>query len=133
MKRMRRSAAILCCAIVGFALLTGCGKAVDDQGNTLITSRWKPVEFTVNGTTTEHEPLFIWEIFSFPRFKCDDGTHFTLLINGETREGTVTPEDDGTYTIVFDNNDNAFQGVIEDDVLTITSSDNNVSLVFKTS
>ena len=87
----------------------------------------------VNGTTTEREPLFFWEIFSFPRFKCDDGTHFTLLIKGETREGTVTPEGEGTYTIVFDNSDKVFQGVIEDDVLTITSSDDSVSFVFKTS
>lgn len=132
MRKKKIAAALACLSILSAGSLSACGKEIDDQGRTLISSEWKPVEFTVRGTTTEYNPLYFWEKGKFPEFECDDGSTCTMTVNGKSHTGTVTEEEDGTYTIVFGDSDRHLIGVIDDDVLTITTDNDAVSFVFET-
>ena len=47
---MKKTVSIMLVTIFMMCMLCACGKKVDENGDALITSDWKLVEYTVNGS-----------------------------------------------------------------------------------
>lgn len=132
---MKRTAALVLSIVLCLTLLCACGRKTDDNGNTLISSGWKCVSYTVNGTHTEVSeiPFFI-SIFinkDGPKFKCDDEGNFTLTLLQKSRTGKVTLNEDGTYTLA--NDYGYILAKIEGNNLTLYDEQGKMEIVFETS
>ena len=132
---MKRIAALVLSIVLCLSLLCACGRKTDENGNTLISSSWKCVSYTVNGTHTEVSeiPFFIYIIINkdSPKFKCDEEGNFTLTLLQKSRTGKVTMNEDGTY--LLSNDYGSILAKIEGNNLTIYDDQGKMEIVFKTS
>ena len=133
---MKKISALILSIILCLTLLCACGRKTDSNGNTLITSSWKCVSYTVNGTQTviSDEP-FVVKLFmdkDNPKFKCDDNNIFTFTLLQKERTGKATLNDDGTYLLTNDNGKSIF-AKIEGNYLTLYDEQGKMEIVFKTS
>ena len=137
-KRKKHFAAVFLFIAVSFAcLFTGCGsKAVslDADGNAPITSSWRLVSYTVNGSTTVVKDLH-WFIKVFlssknPHFSCKDGVNCVITNNGKEYKGTVAYED-GVYNITLGQNTGAMTAVITGKTLTMVNAKGTLEFVFE--
>ena len=133
---MKRIAALVLSIILCLTLLCACGRKTDENGNTLITSSWKCVSYTVNGTHTEMSEIpFVIRIFMSkddPKFKCDDGMNFTFTLLQKERTGRVSLNDDGTYSLINEYGNSIF-AKIEGNNLILYDGDGKMEIVFETS
>ena len=133
---MKKITALIISIVLCLTVLCACGRKTDSEGNTLITSNWKCVSFTVNGTHTDiSEDPFIIKLFMSkdnPKFKCSDGENFTITLLQKSHSGKLTLNDDGTYLLTHDQGKDLY-AKIEGNTLTIYSLEANMELVFETS
>ena len=133
---MKRIVSLVLSIILCLALFCACGRKTDADGNTLITSDWKCVSYTVNGTHTQISDIpFYIRIFiekDNPKFECNDGENFTITLLQKERIGIVTVNDDGTYLLTGENGASLF-AKIEGNILTIYDDQGKMEMVFETS
>ena len=135
--RMKKRILIIICTMALSLVLFGCGSKneFDEEGNALISSDWHLREFTVNDSSTNVKEegflLRLLTVWSNPKFKCKDGTNCTFSYGKRALTGTVT-EEDGEYTITFDEKVKTFKGTISGNTLTLTSGNGKLRFVFET-
>lgn len=133
---MRKTVALVLSIVLCLTLFCACGKKTDQDGNTLITSDWKYVSFTVNGKQTKADDIpFFMRIFTDkddPKFRCDDGKNFTISLLQKDHSGTVTVSDDGLF-VLTGSTDTPLYATIEGDTLTIFDEAGKMEIVFVTS
>ena len=133
---MKKFAAAILCIVLCLTLLCACGRKTDSDGNTLISSDWRCVSYTVNDTHTEIADIpFYARLFldkDSPKFKCDDGYNFTFTLLQKSHSGTVTLNDDGTYLLTTETGKTLF-AKIAGNTLMIYTEEGNVEINFQTS
>lgn len=107
---------------VSILVLSSCGTDTEPSGDADISSHW--VFYSVTGDDGNTSHRFPWESEEdLPFFVCD-GTDFQIsTVQGSVHGGTVTENEDGTYTLTIDKSGNEFQAKIEGNILTIYFSD----------
>lgn len=134
---MRKVTALILSAILCMSLLCACGRRTDSNGNTLITSNWTIVEYTVNGQREDlRDDSFLLKLLMFrdkPRFKCNDGTNFEISLLQKSRSGTVTQRDDGIYELYVETGSDPLYASIVGNELTIYDDQGRIEMVFETS
>ncbi len=127
-KNMKRIVCILLTVLV-LTVLTGCGSdSKDADGNARITSKWKLIEMSVNGSTDTDETFLAME--EAPKFTCDDGKTFVFSNMKKSHSGKLQEDEDG-YTLKFDDKTVDMKAVIDGDKLTITIPNKTTKLVFE--
>ena len=118
-----RALAIAALATVSLGALTACsGTTAETQaeptGNADITSNWTYVSVTSDeGETIMNEGLDALPEDETPYFICD-GTDFQLRVyEDHVGTGTVTANEDGTYTLDLNNSDTDVTAIIEGNTL----------------
>ena len=133
---MKKTVALVLSIVFCLLMFCVCGRKTDQDGNTLITSDWTYVSFTVNGTQTKVDDIpFYMRIFTNkddPKFKCDDAGNFTITILQKERTGTLTVSDDGTYVLTGQNGSSLY-AKIEGNTLTVYDDQGKMEIVFETS
>ncbi len=124
------------CVFLLIGLLAGCGKSgSDDTGDAAITSKWKIVEFTVNGETSRptEEPFYVRLFIAGmdPAFSCKDGENCVFHLGKKDHKGTVVQEDD-KYVIYYDDTKKPMIGRIEGKQLIISDENDKFQFVFET-
>ena len=102
---------------------TACVGKTASEGDVDITAQWRFESVTSDkGEVMGSLP---WESDEdLPSF-ASDGTVFNIsTVPGTVRTGTVTLNDDGSYTLTSDDNGNEFTAVIEGNTLTIYFPEN---------
>lgn len=132
---MKKIAALILSIILCLTLLCACGRKTDENGNTLITSSWKCISYTVNDQHTElrEQPLWVRliTINDIPKFKSSDGDTFTFNLVQKEYTGDLTLEEDGTYKLDTGKGKPLF-GKIEGNTLTLYNEAGTVEMVFET-
>lgn len=109
---------VLCC-------LCACG----ETQNAVITSPWKAEEITVKGDTMHFGSLTTDK--KAPAFSCTDGKSFTFTLNEKEHTGTLV-ENNGVYTLSFDDTYKTMEARISDNKLILTVKDSDdIEIVFK--
>ena len=133
---MKKITALILCIVLCLALFCACGRKTDAAGNTLITSSWDCVSYTVNGKSTDikNETFLVKLLMSKdnPKFKCDDGENFTITLLQNDHSGKVVPNEDGTYSLVPAKG-KGMTAEITGNTLMVHNEDRTVELVFETS
>lgn len=118
-----RTLAIATLVTVSLGALTACNDAAaetqaEPTGNADITSNWTYVSVTSDeGETIMNEGLDALPEDETPYFICD-GTEFQLRVYEEhVGTGTVTENEDGTYTLDLNNSDTDVTAIIEGNTL----------------
>lgn len=102
---------------VGALVFSSCGTKPEPTGEIDITSNWSFYSVTGDDGTVYRETYDREE--NLPFFVCD-GTAFEIsTVPGTVRRGTVTENEDGTFTLTMDENGREFQAVIEGNMLVI--------------
>lgn len=134
---MRKITAVILSVVLCLTLLCACGRKTDSDGNTLITSRWTCISYTVNGT---HEDLrddsILLKLIMFkdkPRFKSTDGTDFTLSLLQKEYNGTLTLQEDGTYIMSNGEGKPTLNAKISGNVLSVYDDNGKIEINFETS
>lgn len=132
---MRKITAVILSLVLCATVLCACGRKTDSDGNTLITSDWKCVSYTINGA---HEDLTDDSIFikimmskDNPKFECKDGVNFRISVLKKWHSGTLTLNEDGTYHLTPATG-KGLNGKIEGNTLTLYSDDGKLEMVFET-
>ena len=118
-----RALAIAALATVSLGALTACSDTTaetqaEPTGNADITSNWRYVSVTSDeGETIMNEGLDALPEDETPYFICD-GTEFQLRVyEDHVGTGTVTANEDGTYTLDLNNSDTDVTAIIEGNTL----------------
>lgn len=123
-RQIIRLFAIASC-MVSVILMTAClGKSgTEPTGDVSITTNWRFASIT--GSDGEVLQRMPWETDDMlPYFRCD-GTVFEMsVVQGTVRTGTVTENEDGTYTLTSDDNGKEFIADIDGDTLVIYFPEN---------
>lgn len=125
MKTIKKLFAVLLAVTVltvSVLVLSSCSSNSETTGDVDISSHWVFYSVTGDDGTTTYR--FPWESEEdLPFFVCD-GTDFQIsTVQGSVHGGTVTENEDGTYTLTMDKSGNEFQAKIEGNMLTIYFSD----------
>ena len=133
---MKKVVTLILCCVLCLTLLCACGRKTDANGNTLITSSWTCVGYTING---QHEDLTDDNIFiklfmskDNPKFECTDGENFTVTVLQHPHSGRIIMNEDGTFQLKPESG-KGMLGKIEGNTLTIYTETKNMELVFETS
>ena len=118
-----RALTIAALVTVGLGALAACdGTTAETQseatGNADITSNWRYVSVTSDeGETIMNEGLDALSEDETPYFICD-GTEFQLRVyEDHVGSGTITANEDGTYTLDLNNSDTDVTAIIEGNTL----------------
>ena len=118
-----RALAIAALVTVSLGALTACSDTTaetqaEPTGNADITSNWTYVSVTSDeGETIMNEGLDALPEDETPYFICD-GTEFQLRVyEDHVGTGTVTANEDGTYTLDLNNSDTDVTAIIEGNTL----------------
>ena len=118
-----RALTIAALVTVGLGALAACdGTTAETQseatGNADITSNWRYVSVTSDeGETIMNEGLDALPEDETPYFICD-GTEFQLRVyEDHVGSGTITANEDGTYTLDLNNSDTDVTAIIEGNTL----------------
>ena len=133
---MRKVTAVILSVILCMTMLCACGRKTDQNGNTLITSKWTIAEYTVNG---EHEDLrddsLLIKLIMFkdkPRFKSTDGKSFEFSLLQKHYSGALIKQDDGLYEMSTGKGSSLYAR-IEGNQLIIYDEAGKMEMVFETS
>lgn len=131
---MKKSLSIAVITVFMMCMLCACGSKTDENGNALITSDWKLVEYTVNGTrTVMAETEWYVKLFTAnmePAFSTKDGNTCSFSVGGNSHNGTITF--DGTeYTIDYDDSQKDMLATIDGDELRIYTADGKLEFIFE--
>ena len=133
---MRKVTAVILSVILCMTMLCACGRKTDQNGNTLITSKWTIAEYTVNG---EHEDLrddsLLLKLIMFkdkPRFKSQDGKSFEFSLLQKHYSGALIKQDDGLYEMSTGKGSSLYAR-IEGNQLIIFDEAGKMEMVFETS
>jgi hypothetical protein len=102
---------------------TACVGKTAPEGDVDITAQWR----FESVTSDEGEVMgrYPWESDEdLPSFASDGTVYNISTVPGTVRTGTVTLNDDGTYTLTSDDNGSEFTAVIEGNTLTIYFPEN---------
>jgi hypothetical protein len=117
------------------SLICACGRKTDSEGNTLITSKWECVSYTINGTYTDlrDDSIFIKLLMSKdnPKFT-SDGETFTVTVLQKDHSGRLVQNEDGSFQMVSQSG-KSMKATIVGNTLTISAEGAGVELVFETS
>lgn len=118
-----RALAIAALVTVSLGTLAACSEAAaetqaEPTGNADITSNWTYVSVTSDeGETIMNEGLDALPEDETPYFICD-GTEFQLRVyEDHVGTGTITANEDGTYTLDLNNSDTDVTAIIEGNTL----------------
>ena len=118
-----KTLAIAALATISLGALAACsGSTAETQaeatGNADITSNWRYVSVTSDeGETIMNEGLEALPEDETPYFICD-GTEFQLRVyEDHVGTGTITANEDGTYTLDLNNSDTDVTAIIEGNTL----------------
>ena len=118
-----RALAIAALVTVGLGALAACSDTAaetqpEPTGNADITSNWRYVSVTSDeGETIMNEGLDALPEDETPYFICD-GTDFQLRVyEDHVGTGTITANEDGTYTLDLNNSDTDVTAIIEGNTL----------------
>ena len=118
-----RALAIAALVTVSLGTLAACSEAAaetqaEPTGNADITSNWRYVSVTSDeGETIMNEGLDALPEDETPYFICD-GTEFQLRVyEDHVGTGTITANEDGTYTLDLNNSDTDVTAIIEGNTL----------------
>ena len=132
---MRKITAVILCIVLCMSLICACGRKTDSEGNTLITSKWECVSYTINGTYTDlrDDSIFIKLLMSKdnPKFT-SDGETFTVTVLQKDHSGRLVQNEDGSFQMVSDSG-KSMKATIVGNTLTISAEGAGVELVFETS
>jgi len=132
---MRKITAVILCIVLCVSLICACGRKTDSEGNTLITSKWECVSYTINGTYTDlrDDSIFIKLLMSKdnPKFT-SDGETFTITVLQKDHSGRLVQNEDGSFQLVPENG-KGMKATIVGNTLTISAEGAGVELVFETS
>ncbi len=130
---MKKKVSIVLVTIFMMCMLCACGKKVDENGDALITSDWKLVEYTVNGSrSVMAETEWYVKLFTIgmePAFSTKDGTTCTFSVGGKEHTGTLTYDGD-VYNIVYNDSQKGMIADIDGDELRIYTADGNLEFIF---
>lgn len=131
---MKKKLNIVFAVICMLCMLCACGSKVDENGDALITSDWKLVEYTVNGSRTVIADLE-WYVKIFtahmePEFSSKDGNTCTFSLGGSSHNGTLTFDGD-EYTIDYDDSHKDMLAKIDGDELRIYTADGKLEFIFE--
>ena len=130
---MKKTFGILAVTACMMFMLCACGSKTDENGNALITSDWKLVEYTVNGTrTVMAETEWYVKLFTAnmePAFSTKDGSTCTFSVGGNSHNGTIT-FDVTEYTIDYDDSQKDMLATIDGDELRIYTADGKLEFIF---
>lgn len=125
--KMKKQVLSVVCMLVMLVATACAGKASAD---TPITANWEAYSWTKDGVTSYRQDVTD-ETLHLPTFETADGVNFLFTITGETTyDGTITKNDDGSYTLKHGDNPNELTAKIEGDTLTIWISE-STTIVFK--
>lgn len=132
---MRKITAVILCIVLCMSLICACGRKTDSEGNTLITSKWECVSYTINGTYTDlrDDSIFIKLLMSKdnPKFT-SDGETFTVTVLQKDHSGRLVQNEDGSFQMVSESG-KSMKATIVGNTLTISAEGAGVELVFETS
>ncbi len=132
---MRKITAVILCVVLCMSLICACGRKTDSEGNTLITSKWECVSYTINGTYTDlrDDSIFIKLLMSKdnPKFT-SDGETFTVTVLQKDHSGRLVQNEDGSFQMVSESG-KSMKATIVGNTLTISAEGAGVELVFETS
>ena len=132
---MRKITAVILCIVLCMLLICSCGRKTDSEGNTLITSKWECVSYTINGTYTDlrDDSIFIKLLMSKdnPKFT-SDGETFTVTVLQKDHSGRLVQNEDGSFQMVSESG-KSMKATIVGNTLTISAEGAGVELVFETS
>lgn len=132
---MRKITAVILCIVLCMSLICACGRKTDSEGNTLITSKWECVSYTINGTYTDlrDDSIFIKLLMSKdnPKFT-SDGETFTVTVLQKDHSGRLVQNEDGSFQMVSQSG-KSMKATIVGNTLTISAEGAGVELVFETS
>lgn len=130
--RMKKQVLSVVCMLVMLVATACAGKASETgsaAADTPITADWEVYSWTKDGVTSYREDAK--DLEQVPTFETSDGVNFLFTITGETTyDGTITKNDDGSYTLKHGDNPNELTAKIEGDTLTIWISE-QTTIVFK--
>ena len=131
---MRKITAVIL-IVLCMSLICACGRKTDSEGNTLITSKWECVSYTINGTYTDlrDDSIFIKLLMSKdnPKFT-SDGETFTVTVLQKDHSGRLVQNEDGSFQMVSESG-KSMKATIVGNTLTISAEGAGVELVFETS
>ncbi|MBR4557247.1 MAG: hypothetical protein IKO15_07190 [Clostridiales bacterium] len=132
---MRKITAVILCIVLCMSLICACGRKTDSEGNTLITSKWECVSYTINGTYTDlrDDSIFIKLLMSKdnPKFT-SDGETFTVTVLQKDHSGRLVQNEDGSFQMVSESG-KSMKATIVGNTLTISAEGAGVEIVFETS
>ena len=132
---MRKITSVILCIVLCMSLICACGRKTDSEGNTLITSKWECVSYTINGTYTDlrDDSIFIKLLMSKdnPKFT-SDGETFTVTVLQKDHSGRLVQNEDGSFQMVSESG-KSMKATIVGNTLTISAEGAGVELVFETS
>ena len=132
---MRKIIAVILSVVLCMSLICACGRKTDSEGNTLITSKWECVSYTINGTYTDlrDDSIFIKLLMSKdnPKFT-SDGETFTVTVLQKDHSGRLVQNEDGSFQMVSQSG-KSMKATIVGNTLTISAEGAGVELVFETS
>ncbi|MBR4581765.1 MAG: hypothetical protein IKO32_11085 [Lachnospiraceae bacterium] len=130
---LKKPILIITCLVLS-AVFFACGAPKRDEfGNVPITSNWKLVSITTNGTKTDYKnenPIIkIFVSGASPKFKCD-GSSCTLTIGKRAHNGTITGQA-GEYVIDYSDSYKDMTATVSADRLYLRDMDGKIEIVFE--